>query len=99
VRSAARLGLAGVPLADPSGGAELLWTQLRHTRPAGPEDHGAEADSAEVGGEHAGGMREGAAAGALLSVAPGLAMPVFADPAGVLIVSGLPSSHLGIRLQ
>jgi hypothetical protein len=37
--------------------------------------------------------------GALLSVAPGLAMPVFADPAGVLVVSGLPSSHLGIRLQ
>jgi HEAT repeats len=38
-------------------------------------------------------------AAALLSVAPGLSLPVFADPAGVLVVSGLPASHLGIRLQ
>jgi hypothetical protein len=75
VRAAARLGLAGVPLADPAG-AELLWTELQHTPAA----------------------EEGASV-ALLSVAPGLAMPVFADPAGVLVVSGLPSSHLGIRLQ
>jgi cellulose synthase operon protein C len=40
-----------------------------------------------------------AEAAASLRVAPGLAMPVFADPAGIIVVSGLPSSHLGIRLQ
>lgn len=75
VRAAARLGLAGVPLADATG-AELLWTELSWT------------DAAAEG-----------PLPALLSVAPGLAMPVFADSAGVLVVSGLPSSHLGIRLQ
>jgi HEAT repeat protein len=76
VRAAARLGLAGVPLAD-AVGAELLWTELRRTGDAAEEP----------------------ASMTLLRVAPGLAMPVFADPAGVLVVSGLPSSHLGIRLQ
>jgi hypothetical protein len=56
-----------------------------------PED-GASARDAE-------GAAERSASAALLSVAPGLALPVFADPRGVLVVSGLPESHLGIRLQ
>ncbi|HTV20433.1 MAG TPA: HEAT repeat domain-containing protein [Polyangiaceae bacterium] len=81
VRAVASLGVAGVPLADPSGGDEVLWTELRHTEAAEPS------------------ARDGSGLGAVLSVAPGLAMPVFADPAGVLVVSGLPSTHLGIRLQ
>ena len=79
VRSAARLGLAGVPLADAPGAGEFLWTDLRS--PHAPE------------------QVETVGTAALLSVAPGLAMPVVADPAGVLVVSGLPASPLGFRLQ
>lgn len=106
VRSAARLGLAGVPLADPSTGRELLWLELRHTEPVteaatpaseppapeSPAPHGSPEPEPPTGEPRA-------AAVALLRVAPGLAIPVFADPAGVLIVSGLPASRLGIRLQ
>lgn len=40
-----------------------------------------------------------AGAGALLSVAPGLALPVFEDPSGTLVVAGVGPQHLGIRLQ
>jgi HEAT repeat protein len=42
---------------------------------------------------------EGAGAGALLNVAPGLAFPVFGDPSGILVVAGVGAQHLGIRLQ
>jgi hypothetical protein len=86
-----------------------LWTELRRTLAAGLALHeGAPVRGPEIGaagagerGSEADGASggDGAASVALLSVAPGLAMPVFADPAGVLVVSGLPSSHLGIRLQ
>ncbi len=37
--------------------------------------------------------------GALLNVAPGLALPVFADATGLLVVAGVSVNHLGIRLQ
>jgi hypothetical protein len=86
VRSAARLALGGVPLADAARGDEFLWTELR-------------AASAAAVQAPAPALAEKPDAAALLSVAPGLAMPVFADPSGLLVVSGLPSSHLGIRLQ
>jgi hypothetical protein len=35
----------------------------------------------------------------LLDVAPGLALPVFADPAGILVVPGVGAGQRGIRLQ
>jgi hypothetical protein len=42
----------------------------------------------------------GAGAGvALLNVAPGTALPVFADPGGILVVPGVGAGQLGIRLQ
>lgn len=118
VRSAARLGAAGVPLADPAGGGELLWTRLRETRAELAEERDRLAPATEdstptpaTEGVTPTPATEGSPATAdsaatppsprvaLLSVAPGLAIPVFADPAGVLVVSGLPASHLGIRLQ
>ncbi len=107
VRSVARLGLAGVPLADPVPGQELLWTVLRVTVVESPpgnelagnaasENQATRSRATETDGAKAGAASVGPA---LLSVAPGLALPLFADPSGVLVVSGLPASHLGIRLQ
>ena len=40
-----------------------------------------------------------AGAAVLLEVAPGLAIPVLADPSGVVVAGGLPSPEVGIRLQ
>jgi hypothetical protein len=40
-----------------------------------------------------------AGAAVLLEIAPGLAIPVFADPSGVVVASALPAPLVGIRLQ
>jgi HEAT repeat protein len=95
VRAAARLASRGVSLADPGRGSEVLWARLvagaGQAAPgaagAAPAESGAAPPSASPG------------LPALVSVAPGLAIPVFADPAGLLVISGLPVTHLGIRLQ
>jgi hypothetical protein len=40
-----------------------------------------------------------AGAAVLLEIAPGLAIPVLADPSGVVVASALPAPEVGIRLQ
>jgi hypothetical protein len=81
VRSAARLALGGVALADPPAGAECLWVALFGTRPEDAKP------------------AEGSASEGLLLVAPGLGLPVFADPAGLLVVAGVDLNPLALRWQ
>lgn len=109
VRAAARLALSGVSLADPARGHEVLWVELVTTAaapapaPGAPELTGSATVEPVAANQTGRGERAPAAAlpglPALVSVAPGLAIPVFADPAGVLVIPGLPVTHLGIRLQ
>jgi cellulose synthase operon protein C len=98
VRTAARLASGGVRLADPGRGGESLWVRLvaGGAGQVGP-------DASSPGPAESGAAPPSAAPPpglpALVSVAPGLAIPVFADPAGLLVIPGLPVTHLGIRLQ
>jgi HEAT repeat protein len=82
VRSASRLALAGVPLSEAPRAEEFLWTRLRPTEPP-----------ALAGTESA----EAAGSAVLLRAGPGLALPVFADAAGLLVVAGPSSSRWEIR--
>jgi HEAT repeat protein len=83
VRSASRLALAGVPLAEAPRAEQFLWAQLRPTQPPAP----AAAELAEAPGAAV--LR----AAVLLRAGPGLALPVFADAAGLLVVAGSSSSR------
>jgi HEAT repeat protein len=82
VRSAARLALAGVSLSEAPRAEDFLWTLLRPTGPPAP-----------AGSESA----ESPPSAVLLRAGPGLALPVFADAMGLLVVAG-PSSSWEIRL-
>jgi HEAT repeat protein len=103
VRAAARLASSGVDLADAARGTEALWTLLVVEPPSAQEQALAPGAAPPSGSADESGAAAPASGGtglaALVSVAPGLALPVFADPAGLLVISGLPVTHLGIRLQ
>lgn len=101
VRGAAQLALSGVELRDPPAGHEALWTEVplaasprAEPAPAAPEATGAVSAASAVGARPA---RAGAVG--LLHVLPGLALPVFADAAGTLVVAGVGTRPLALRWQ
>jgi len=83
VRAAARLALGGMALGDPPAGNEFLWAELlSESEPSAGAALLAPAQAGEPG---------------LLHVAPGLAVPVFADAAGLLVVAGVSVHPLALR--
>lgn len=102
VRAAARLARGGVRLADPGRGSEVLWARLLGDAAERSEPAASPADAADVEAPAVPAAPPRVASPglpALVAVAPGLAIPVLADPAGLLVIPGLPVTHLGIRLQ
>jgi hypothetical protein len=94
VRAAARLALGGVQLGDPPPGNDFLWAELRSvpaelesSAPAGPATAPLESPAAPSQAGEPG----------LLHLVPGLAVPVFADAAGLLIVAGVSTHPLALR--
>ncbi|HEU4578679.1 MAG TPA: HEAT repeat domain-containing protein [Polyangiaceae bacterium] len=110
VRSAARLALGGVELADPPPANEFLWAEVRAARLESGRAPAAAAESEQAGAPQAAAERLGARAVAaddgppngtgeagLLYLLPGQAVPVFADPAGVLVAAGVNLHPLALR--
>jgi HEAT repeat protein len=99
VRAAARLALGGMELGDPPPGNEFLWAELRaESEP--PEPKPAPATPAGAGSSEPGAAPAGPTQGGepgLLHVVPGLALPVFADAAGLLVVAGVSVHPLALR--
>jgi len=82
VRQAATLALADAAAAADPPGPESVWLELRTVEGAAPEASG---PSSTI-------------RGALVVTASGLALPVFADPDGVLLLPALPSGPFELRL-
>jgi len=112
VRSTARLALGGVELADPPSGNEFLWAEVRAaptepralgTAGAEPEPQQAPAAGAESAptsvppAAERPGPGSGVGEAGLLHLLPGQALPVFADPAGLLVVAGVNLHPLALR--
>ncbi|MEO8182786.1 MAG: HEAT repeat domain-containing protein [Deltaproteobacteria bacterium] len=97
VRAAARLALGGMALGDPPPSNEFLWAELlSESEPSEPKA----ALAAPVGAVSlAVALPAPAQAGepGLLHVVPGLALPVFADAAGLLVVAGVSVHPLALR--
>ncbi|MEY2933079.1 MAG: hypothetical protein RL033_3828, partial [Pseudomonadota bacterium] len=92
VRAAAKLASSGVELRDPPPGNQAFWTEL----PSLPNPGSEQAAAAQPPPPAV--AAAGGAVG-LLHVLPGLALPVFADAAGILVVAGLSSQPLALRWQ
>jgi hypothetical protein len=98
VRAAAQLALSGVQLDDPAAGGEFLWAELRGSSAAQGEPAGGEAAPAAPATEPTPPTEPRAASEpGLLHVVPGLALPVFADAAGILVVAGVNAHPLSLR--
>jgi HEAT repeat protein len=114
VRAAAQLALGGVELRDPPPGDEAMWAQLpaqpsppreqavaaQPHQIAAAQPHqtvAAQPHQAVAAQPHQTVAATSGAVG-LLHVLPGLALPVFADTAGILVVAGV-SQPLALRWQ
>jgi hypothetical protein len=107
VRSAARLALGGVELADPPSGNEFLWAEVRAASPEprrppavaegarAPQSAAERLGAPEVRADD--GPPNGTGAAGLLYLLPGQALPVFADAAGVLVAAGVNLHPLALR--
>jgi hypothetical protein len=96
VRAAARLALGGVQLGDPPPGTDFLWAELR-SAPAQPEAPALPAGAPPTPAPGPSTPPGQAGEPGLLHVVPGLAVPVFADPAGLLVVAGVSPHPLALR--
>ncbi len=100
VRGAAQLALSGVELRDPAPGHEALWAQLLSpASPTSEQSAAREQPLAAAGATSATATPAQPGEVGILHVLPGLALPVFADPAGVLVVAGAGIEPLALRWQ